>query len=88
MIYHKASLSFCLIILASTFYIPLQGLAVEKPDTTQAELIEIGRKVYQDGTLTNGEPVKATVMGDIESSITYFLYDISPSCKRLECNYH
>jgi hypothetical protein len=72
MIYHKTLLSFCLIILAFTFYIPLQVLAVEKPGITQAELIEIGRKIYQDGILANSEPVKATVMGDIEVTGTQF----------------
>jgi len=33
---------------------------------SEAQMVEIGRRIYQEGVLANGEPVRATVMGGVE----------------------
>jgi len=45
---------------------PLAAVAAESPSA--AELIAIGQRLYRDGTLADGSPIQALVMGDVEVS--------------------
>jgi hypothetical protein len=40
----------------------------QAPVFSEVQMVEIGRRVYQEGVLVNGEPLRATVMGGLEVS--------------------
>ena len=48
------------------------GAGADASDLSDQNLVEIGRKVYQEGLLADGTPVKAFVLGDIEVSGSQF----------------
>jgi hypothetical protein len=74
MVYLKALFFFCMILFFAcvTLHRPLPAFATGEQNLTEAELIEIGRRVYREGLQANTKPVRATVMGDIEVVGTQF----------------
>lgn len=48
------------------------GFVAHAQEIPDAQLVDIGRQIYQQGHLPNGEPVKAIVLGNVEVSGTHF----------------
>ena len=67
---------FCLVALALFFGVcpaMSQQIPASSPlDLSEAELVAIGQQVYREGRLSNGEPVKAVVLGDVPVAGTQF----------------
>lgn len=57
-------------LLLGVFFSPLVSTA--ETALSEAQLIEIGRQIYLQGRLQNGEPVKAIVLGNVEVTGTQF----------------
>ncbi len=50
-----------------------QSHQVSSPsELSEAELITLGQQIYREGTLSNGEPVEAVVLGDVPVAGTQF----------------
>lgn len=59
----------CLFVLFGCVQRPaVTDYNVQITDYSNEQLVEIGRQVYQEGVLANGEPIMATVMGGLEVS--------------------
>ena len=57
---------FVLFLTCASLPFPVQADASKTIDNSASDMIELGRKIYQDGELGDGSPVKAIVLGDIE----------------------
>ena len=66
------SVFFVLALLSQIFCQPTMSNASQTLETPKAALVEIGRKLYQQGRKPDGLPVKAFVLGNVEVSGNQF----------------